>query len=171
MGFDKANQVGGEPCSIPPPALARSHGTRQNDTQGLTTAANKLFMQLSLYIIYMENTMAIHFITSDAKHLLSRFDAHIVQDSQTGKITTWIKSNDGVYYTHKSSDWTKKAWFKPTIESDRLTFNIIKPKDKKVTPLVYAYYHGHIMETFLNHFDNLFSTAVTSSLAERDDNC
>jgi hypothetical protein len=119
----------------------------------------------------MDNTMAIHFMTPDAKHLLSRFDAHIAQDDKAEKITTWIKSDDGLYYTHKANDWTRKAWFKPKIENDRLTLNIIKPKDKKVTPLIYAYYHGHIMETFLNHFDKLFSVAITSALAEKNDNC
>jgi hypothetical protein len=113
--------------------------------------------------------MAIHFTTKDAKSLLEAFDARIAQSEPKGKITTWEKSDDGKYYTHKAPEWNKKAWLRPKIEASQLTFNIIKPKNKNVTAVAYAYYHGHLIETFLNHFDNSFQNGVASALPETDD--
>jgi len=55
-------------------------------------------------------------------------------------------------------------------QASQLTFNIIKPKDKSVSALAYAYYHGHLIETFLNHFDNSFGNGFASALPETDDN-
>ena len=115
--------------------------------------------------------MAIHFTTTDAAKLLKDFDARITQTAAQGKITTWEKSNDGRHYTHKATEWHAKAWLLPKVEAGQLTFNIIKPKDRNVTPTVYAYYHGHLIETFLNHFDKSFEHGVASGLAESGDNC
>lgn len=114
--------------------------------------------------------MAIHFTTENAGALLKAFDARISQTEAKGKITTWEKSDDGKYYTHKATEWSKKAWFRPTIEATQLTFNIIKPKDKNVSSLAYAYYHGHLLETFLNHFDTSFKNGVSSARPEAGDN-
>lgn len=114
--------------------------------------------------------MAIHFTTTNAQALLKAFDDRISQTEPKGKITTWEKSDDGKYYTHKASDWAKKAWFQPKIEASQLTFNIIRPKNAGVSALVYAYYHGHLIETFLTHFDKFFSNGAASALAEADDN-
>jgi hypothetical protein len=113
--------------------------------------------------------MAIHFTTPNAASLLKNFDARISQSEPKGKITTWEKSTDGKYYTHKAPEWNKKAWFQPKVEAAQLTFNIIKPKDQNISTIVYAYYHGHLLETFLNHFDNAFSTGVASALPEQED--
>lgn len=115
--------------------------------------------------------MAITFFTDASRSLLNEFDARIKQSEQKGKITTWEKSDDGIYYTHKASEWTKKAWLKPTVFKDGLVFNIIKPKNIDVTAVVYAYYHGHLIETFLNHFDKKFSTGAASALPTSDDLC
>ena len=115
--------------------------------------------------------MAIHFTTSAAQALLKEFDARISQTAQKGKITTWEKSNDGKYYTHKAPEWNKLAWLKPKCEINQLTFNIIKPSSKNVTAVAYAYYHGHLIETFLNHFDTSFTVGVASALPEPGDNC
>lgn len=111
--------------------------------------------------------MAIDFMTAKAKQLLTDFDARIAQMEEAGKITTWQKI-DG-FYTHKASNWARLAWFKPTVFNDRLRFNI-HPSDKaKVSTPVYGYYHGHLVETFLNHFDASFATAVASARATADD--
>jgi hypothetical protein len=115
-------------------------------------------------------SMAIHLITSDAASLLKEFDARIDQKEDKGKITTWERTDDGNYYTHKASDWNKKAWFRPKIETNQLTFNIIKPKNDSISMVVYAYYHGHLLETFLNHFDKSFIKGIASALPEADDN-
>jgi hypothetical protein len=74
------------------------------------------------------------------------------------------------HYTHKAPEWAKKAWFLPKIEATQLTFNIIRPKEKNINAIDYAYYHGHLLETFLNHFDKSFKDAIASALPETGDN-
>jgi hypothetical protein len=116
--------------------------------------------------------MALHFMTTNAKKLLAEFEARIKQNEPKGSITTWerLVHDSMVYFTHKADSWAKLAYFRPTVGVDRLTFNIIKPKDKSISSLVYAYYHGHLTETFLNHFDELFEQAISSAKAEVGDN-
>jgi hypothetical protein len=115
--------------------------------------------------------MADYFYTDTPQWLLDEFNKRIDQKESKGKITTWERSDDGVYYTHKSTEWGKKAWFKPKVESGKLTFNIIKTKTTNVTRVVYGYYHGHLIETFLNHFDKDFSKAEATALAASGDVC
>lgn len=113
--------------------------------------------------------MSVQFLTDNPNTLLAEFNKRISQTDPVGRITTWIK--DGEFYTHKASDWTKKAWFKAQISEGKLSFNIIKPKGSKVSITVYGYYHGHLTETFLNHFDNAFKSASSSALPTVNDNC
>lgn len=113
--------------------------------------------------------MAVHFTTTAAQALLKEFDKRIFQTDQAGKITTWEKSDDGIYYTHKAKDWHAKAWLKPVVQNDQLVFNIIKPKNADVTAVVYGYYHGHLTETFLNHFDKMFKFGMSSALPSAGD--
>jgi hypothetical protein len=40
-----------------------------------------------------------------------------------------------------------------------------------VTSVVYAYYHGHLIETFLNHFDKDFTKGEATALPTSGDNC
>jgi hypothetical protein len=116
--------------------------------------------------------MALHFMTTDAKKLLAEFEARIKQTEPKGSITTWdrLVHENVVYFTHKAADWHRLAYFRPTVGIDRLTFNIVKPKDTPISSLVYAYYHGHLTETFLNHFNGLFKQAISSARAETGDN-
>lgn len=115
--------------------------------------------------------MALHFLTSDAKKLLAAFDARITQTELKGKITTWQKvvHENVTYYTHRADEWASEAYFRPAVKSDRLSFNIVKPTNKNVTTVVYGYYHGHMTETFLNHFDELFLHATSSARVEAGD--
>ena len=115
--------------------------------------------------------MADYFFTQTPQRLLDQFNRKIDQNEPKGKITTWERSKDGKYYTHKSEEWGKKAWFKPSIERDRLVFNIIKPKGRNITKPVYGYYHGHLIETFLNHFDQDFTKAEATALPAHGDHC
>jgi hypothetical protein len=115
--------------------------------------------------------MATHFVTDQAKKLLDSFNARIAQTDAKGKITTWEKVvHDNItYYTHKSTEWKNEAFFKPEIKSTKLTFNIIKPGNKNISIKAYGYYHGHLIETFLNHFDDMFSVAQATAQPETGD--
>lgn len=113
--------------------------------------------------------MSVEFFTSTPKNLLNEFDKRISQSEPKGKINTWLKEGD--YYTHKADDWAKKAWFLPRVESGKLVFNIIKSKGSNVSSVVYGYYHGHLTETFLNHFDQLFKHSSSTALPSTGDRC
>jgi len=113
--------------------------------------------------------MSVYFVTNSPNTLLKEFDKRISQTEPKGKINTWIK--DGKYYTHKADDWTKKAWFLPNVENGKLVFNLIKPKNSNISTVVYGYYHGHLTETFLNHFDKSFEYSASTALPSSGDLC
>lgn len=112
--------------------------------------------------------MAVNFFTSDPKALLDNFNARIDQDEQKGKITTWTRDKDGDY-THVAVNWKNKAWFRPKIIEGALVFNILGRKTTVMPTVVYGYYHGHLTETFLNHFDQMFSSGSSTAVPTKDD--
>jgi hypothetical protein len=112
--------------------------------------------------------MAIFFHTNSAGTLLKEFGTQIAQPEKSGKVITWAINSDN-FYTHKSTQWGEKAWLKARVEAHQLTFNIIKPKNGNVSSPVYAYYHGHLIETFLSHFDKLFAYCSATALADIGD--
>lgn len=112
--------------------------------------------------------MAVYFDTSNVQALLSAFDAAVSKNNQAGGIATWSKVNG--YYTHDAQQWKNKAFFKAAIEKDRLVFNIHKPKNGASPTIVYGFYHGHLIETFLNHFGTHFVLAAATALPARNDN-
>lgn len=109
--------------------------------------------------------MATIFKTGDPHGLLKAFDQRIEQSEPKGKITTWERhaQNGITYYTHRAQEWRRKAFFRPAFGNGTLEFNIVKPKEVDISVTVYGYYHGHLSETFLNHFDDLFSEAVCTA--------
>jgi hypothetical protein len=113
--------------------------------------------------------MAIYLITERPKALLDAFNEKIQQTEAEGKITTWVKVGD--YYTHKAADWSRKAFMKASTGTNRLIFNIIKPDGANISVPVYGYYHGHLIETFLNHFDTSFSSVSASPGCADGDLC
>ena len=115
--------------------------------------------------------MAVYFVTDKPRALLNKFVARINQEEVEGKITTWKQHKDGEHFTHTSKDWHEKAFLKPKVEKDRLVFNIIKPKNVPVTWIVYAYYHGHLIETFVNHFHDDFTEATATAMPTTGDYC
>lgn len=113
--------------------------------------------------------MAVYFQTSNPEELLEKFRSAVVQASPDGKITTWVASKDGNYYTHSSKQWEYSAWMKPVVEDNQLIFYIVKSKNKVVSQSAYGFYHGHMIETFLNHFDKLFKNGVATAIPVRGD--
>ena len=113
--------------------------------------------------------MAVHFECVKPQALLRDFDLHIMQRESNGRITTWEKTPHEKHYTHRAAEWARKAWFKAEVQEGLLSFFIVKSRDLDVTARAYAYYHGHLIETFLAHFDSQFSRATASAHAERGD--
>jgi hypothetical protein len=112
--------------------------------------------------------MALQFFTTAPKGLLAEFNARIDQDEPKGKITTWIRDKDGDY-THAAKEWSGKARFRPRVIDEALVFNIIGTKTAGMSITVYGYYHGHLTETFLNHFDTMFKSAASSAKNTAED--
>lgn len=113
--------------------------------------------------------MSIRFYTKSPVSLLKAFDERIAQTEKEGSITTWEKNHQN-YYTHKSERWGKKAYLKARTDVDgKLIFNVVPPVGKRVDPEIYSYYHGHLIETFLNHFASQFSTGEATSKPTQGD--
>lgn len=124
---------------------------------------------MTIAVIGELKIMAINFSTLDASGLLKKFDSAIKQIEPKGKITTWEIHSDGKHYTHKAPEWKSKAFLRAVVESNQLKFNIVAPKNGAISSLVYAYYHGHLIETFLTHFESSFVNATASSYPEKGD--
>lgn len=112
--------------------------------------------------------MSVYFLTKNAADLLAQFRDRIHQTDTEGRINTWEETSAGLF-THKAAQWANKAWFKPVVIDDRLRFNIIRPKGKEISVTTYGYYHGHLIETFLNHFDNQFTQGGASAKPTTND--
>lgn len=108
--------------------------------------------------------MAIYFATKNPKGLHLAFDKAIDQ----GKITTWQRDNDGDY-THKAAQWTTQLWLRPSEESGRLAFYTVPPSRKTILLVDYAYYHGHLIETVINHFPDAFTEASATPRGANED--
>ena len=109
--------------------------------------------------------MAVIFVTSTPAVLLKKFNDAIDQGEKKGKITTWKKqAKDGkILYTHVAAEWTGKASFSADAneKDEKLVFSISYAKHDQD---VYAYYHGHLIETFIRHFYEHFT--VTRATAQ-----
>lgn len=109
--------------------------------------------------------MAIYFTTNDPKGLLKAFNDAVDQ----GHITTWERDSAGDY-THKAQEWKRKLWLRPTPETGRLAFYTIPPQGQKIQRKDFAYYHGHLIETFINHFWKAFALAQATPSGDDKDN-
>lgn len=98
---------------------------------------------------------------------------HSIQEAvKNGNIDTWEETTRN-YFTHcaASGQWRNKAWFTPNFpdEQNRVIFNLIRPKNEKISKSVYAIYHGRFTEMLLRHFDDKFSKLSVSALAGEND--
>jgi hypothetical protein len=99
------------------------------------------------------------FATSRPQALLNALGKAIAD----GDITTWEKDSDGDF-THKSTQWKKRAWLKPNvIAGTSLRFTILISSNEIDRRAVYAYYHGHMIETFISHFSADFGPAAQAT--------
>lgn len=69
---------------------------------------------------------------------------------------TWSVDREGDF-THTPQQWVGKAWFRirPAEDSclDSIKIGIIQSRQHKLTPAIYAVYHGRFVEMLLAHFD------------------
>ena len=112
---------------------------------------------------YQDTFMAIYLTSSSPSILLDSFKKEIKQRG----IVTWMEK-DG-FFTHDVDQWRYKAWFKPTVTSGHLVFNIVKTTGVNVTSVVYAIYHGRLIESMLTHFDKSFTNAQATALPTSED--
>jgi hypothetical protein len=87
--------------------------------------------------------------TPDPDGLLQNIRAHIDQ----GQIRTWTYDQEGDF-THTPADkqWTNEAWMRPSIQPGCLVFSFVPRKDRTLPRVVYAIYHGRLIEMLLTHF-------------------
>jgi hypothetical protein len=111
--------------------------------------------------------MAVYFETSDPAGLLRKFEAAVEKGAGKDSITTWVSVKGD--FTHAAVQWNKKAYFEPHVDEKRLRFNIVKTVGANILVTVYGFYHGHLVETFLNHFDGDFDRAIATSLPSTGD--
>jgi len=118
--------------------------------------------------------MAIHFRSSDPTRLLAAFN-QAISNHQNGKpgprIDTWryVLHEQHYYYTHTSQNWRDKAWLRADIDQGQLAFYVRPVEGVRLTRDVYAYYAGHLVETFIRHFPSAFSLAQTTPNASGSD--
>ena len=98
-------------------------------------------------------------LTTKPDELLRRFKKAIDE----GHIVTWKYYSDGDF-THTPTQWASKAYMRPSTETGKLKFSIIKAGTTPVTKPVYAVYHGRLIESFTEHFDQSFTIGVGTAL-------
>ncbi len=108
--------------------------------------------------------MAVYFQTNDPHKLLELFKKKISEKA----IVTWEYDKDGDF-THSPTQWRNLAWFKAETQLGKLAFYMIPPKEKPISSLVYAIYHGRLIESMLHHCDTSFSNSNATAFPEGTD--
>jgi hypothetical protein len=108
------------------------------------------------------------FKTEAPAALLKKFNDAIAGNGSGKEIDTWVKVTTGAHkgkFTHTSPRQKEKAYFDAVVGSGRLDFKISWPDNKWPSDgdYMYAYYHGHLSETFLHHFRESFSTLTATA--------
>ena len=99
----------------------------------------------------------ITIITEEPGKLLTK-----IRDAVDDKaIETWEYDDEGDF-THTPPQWRRKAWLRPSVEQNKLSFYIV-PHTQGLSVPVYAVYHGRFIEMMLTHFDKSFSLAFASA--------
>lgn len=105
------------------------------------------------------------FTTTKPQALKNAFDKMI----SDGDVKTWEKDKDGDY-THKATQWKGRAWLRPeVVAGTSLKFTILFRSSETEKRLVYSYYHGHMIETFLSHLSASFSRAEATAVPTGND--
>jgi len=108
--------------------------------------------------------MAIRVFCDEPTALLTEIKRAIANDV----VVTWAVDGDGDF-THTPEQWRYLAWFRPRILEDRIIFNIIGSRKKRLSRATYGVYHGRFIEMLLTHFDKKFERVSATALAEKSD--
>jgi hypothetical protein len=118
--------------------------------------------------------MAIHFRSNDPGRLLVALNQAIDNhhhNRQGQRIDTWryVLHQQHYFYTHTSANWRDKAWLRADIEQGHLAFYILAFEGVRLTRDTYAYYAGHLIETFIRHFAGAYNLAQSTPNASGND--
>lgn len=108
--------------------------------------------------------MSIYVKTDTPSELVQRIKDGINEH----KIATWLCDSDGDF-THDTDQWRHHAWISPLVEEGRVVFRILCRKDKDLSVMDYAIYHGRFVEMLLVHFDNTCKDIEVTPLATKYD--
>ncbi len=84
------------------------------------------------------------------------------------KIDTWIY-NERNDFTLTPAQWANRAWMRPFIHPDTLTFNFVGNKQELTTREIFAVYHGRLVEMLIKHCPEYFSRVQATSDAVTGD--
>jgi hypothetical protein len=105
--------------------------------------------------------MALMFETTQPQKLLAAFNDAVAR----GIVTSWRVNARG-HITHTSSQWTRQAWFTPTIGSGLLTFYVYSDDATPVSRSAFVFFQTQLLETFMRHFFMFYERAsVTPNAA------
>jgi len=118
--------------------------------------------------------MAVYFATNNAAGLLKAFNQAIANHHHHGggqRVDTWrhVVQGGQNFYTHTAQNWKDKAFFRADAEVNRLAFSIVAAQGVSLTRDIYAYYAGHLIETFIRHFPTIFTAAQATPNAAGSD--
>jgi hypothetical protein len=103
----------------------------------------------------------VTFTTAKPKSLSAAFKKGV----EAGDISTWEKTKAD-HYTHTSTQWAGKAAFEVIVDTRELRFRFTDVnRGDKTYAEVYAFYHGTIIRTFLDHFGDDFESATATAKA------
>lgn len=91
--------------------------------------------------------MTIKFRSDNPQALLAKFKKLINQREADGKIKTWEEQDGG--FVHTSEQGKGKGRFEASISVDGLY--LIFSLKKSANDFSYAYYHGHLLQAFIEH--------------------
>jgi hypothetical protein len=118
--------------------------------------------------------MSISFGANDPNRLFASF-TQAIDNHKHGRpaprIDTWryVLHQQRYFFTHTSQNWGDKAWLLAAPENGHLVFYVRPFENVRLTRDTYAYYVGHLAETFIRHFPTTMSLGqVTPSASGAD---
>jgi hypothetical protein len=123
------------------------HAVRRGVTTNTKNQEHRPFLQA-----VRRHAMRVEIPTTKPKTLLAK----IYQAIENGSIRTWTADSERDL-THVAPRWKGRAWLRPKVTDEGLTFEVIVNKDSATTLEEKAYYVGHFTETMVTHFSADFA--------------